>query len=124
MVPKIINLKISLRTAAILTAIGLSLAIDFSREARAAQVVQTQPGDTRKVKTGTPPEYPDLARHLNIKGLARVELTVTPDGSVKAVRELGGHPLLLEALVKAVKKWKYEPSPKESTIEVRATFGQ
>ena len=78
--------------------------------------------DTRKVKSSVPPEYPELARKLNIHGIARVEATVTPDGTVKSVKELGGNPVLVEALVRAVKKWKYEPADQTSVIQIKFDF--
>jgi len=78
--------------------------------------------DTRKVKSSVPPEYPELARKLNIHGIARVEATVTPDGNVKSVKELGGNPVLVEALVRAVKKWKYEPADQTSVVEIKFDF--
>jgi TonB family protein len=78
---------------------------------------------SRKLKSGQPPEYPELARQMNIKGVARVMVTVSAEGIVKEVKEVGGHPLLIDALTRAVKKWKYEPASKESTIEVKAEFG-
>ncbi len=77
---------------------------------------------TRKLRWGPTPEYPEIARKLNIKGLARVRLIVSPDGRVKDVRELGGNPVLLAALVDAVKKWRYEPASAESQIEVKYDF--
>ena len=77
---------------------------------------------TRKLKLSVPPEYPELARKMNIQGVARVLLTVTTDGRVVGIKELGGHPVLVAALVQAVKKWKYEPADRESEIEVRFEF--
>jgi hypothetical protein len=41
---------------------------------------------------------------------------------VSEVRELGGNPLLLGALVSAVKQWKYEPASRESVMEIKAFF--
>lgn len=76
----------------------------------------------RKIKNRVDPEYPELALKARISGTARVELTVTAEGTVKDVKELGGSPILLAALVRAVKQWKYEPAPKESEIEVKAAF--
>jgi TonB family protein len=78
--------------------------------------------DSRKIKSSTPPEYPDLARRLNIRGTARVQATIAPDGSVTDVKELGGNPVLVEALIRAVKKWKYEPASSTSVIEVKFEF--
>ena|SRR5215469_12326416 len=80
-------------------------------------------GDSgRKIKTRIIPEYPELAVKARISGVARVAITVTADGSVKDVKELGGSPVLLGALVHAVKQWKYEPATKESEVEVKASF--
>jgi TonB family protein len=77
---------------------------------------------SRKLKSGPPPEYPELARKLNITGSARVRITVTAEGRVKDVKEVGGNPVLLRSLVDAVKKWRYEPSTTESIIEVTFNF--
>jgi len=78
--------------------------------------------DSRKIKSSTPPEYPELARRLKIRGVARVQATIAPDGSVTEVKELGGNPVLVEALMRAVKKWKYEPASSTSVIEVKFEF--
>jgi len=77
----------------------------------------------RKVKTRIEPEYPELARKNNITGSARMELLVTADGRVKDVKVLGGNPVLVQAAVAAVKKWKYEPASEESTVVVKIDFG-
>jgi TonB family protein len=76
----------------------------------------------RKIKVTSQPEYPELARRMNIQGVARVLLTVSPDGKVMNVRELGGNPVLLSALVQAVKKWRYERADAATNIEVRFEF--
>src|SRR5437868_5493320 len=47
---------------------------------------------SRKLKSGQPPEYPELARQMKIKGIARVMVTVSADGIVREVKEVGGHP--------------------------------
>jgi TonB family protein len=88
-----------------------------------SQTPQAQ-ANTRKLKVSVPPEYPELARKMNIQGVARVLLTVTPDGRVTTVKELGGNPVLVAALVQAVRKWKYESADHESEIEVRFEFVQ
>ena len=86
-----------------------------------SQTSQTQ-SSTRKLKSSTPPEYPELARKMKIEGMARVLLTVSSDGSVVKVKELGGNPVLVDALSQAAHKWKYEPADHESDIEVRYEF--
>jgi len=81
-----------------------------------------QAQETRRVKTKVDPEYPALARRLSLKGVVRVQVTIAAGGSVKEVKELGGNPVLLDALIRAVKKWKYEPADKDSTVEVKFDF--
>jgi len=88
-----------------------------------SQAAQAQT-NTRKIKVSVPPEYPELARKMNIQGVARVLLTVAADGRVVGVKELGGNPVLVAALVQAVRKWKYEAADRESEIEVRFEFVQ
>lgn len=85
---------------------------------------QTAQSQARKLKVSVPPEYPELARKMNIQGVARVLLTVTSDGRVVGVKELGGNPVLVAALAQAVRKWKYESADHESEIEVRFEFVQ
>src|SRR5215467_2166828 len=76
----------------------------------------------RKIKTRVAPEYPELAKRLRVYGVARVKFIVTPEGTVKEVHEVGGNPVLVAALTQAVKQWKYEPSARETVVEVKATF--
>lgn len=80
------------------------------------------PQESRKAKISVPPEYPELARRLNIKGIARVQIKVSAGGDVTDVKEVGGNPVFLDALKRAVRKWKYEPSEKESTLDVKFEF--
>jgi TonB family protein len=76
----------------------------------------------RKLLSAPPPVYPELARKLNIKGIARVRITIAKDGKIREVKELGGNPVLVSALVDAVKKWKYEAAPEESVTEIKFQF--
>lgn len=101
--------------------LGVVLAGLLSGGVAQTQVEQSD-DTTRKLISSVPPEYPELARRLNLRGTARVELTVEPDGRVVRVKELGGNPVLVEALTRAVKKWKYEAAKKESLIVVKFDF--
>ena len=92
----------------------------FSASYAFSQTARTQ--TSRKLKSSTPPEYPELARKMKIEGMARVLLTVGSDGSVVKVKELGGNPVLVDALAQAAHKWKYETAEHESEIEVRYEF--
>ena len=77
----------------------------------------------RRVVDRVEPAYPALARAMSLAGIVKVEALVAPDGSVKTVDIKGGHPVLAEAVVNAVRRWKWEPAAHESheTVEVRFT---
>jgi TonB family protein len=71
----------------------------------------------RKVKARVAAEYPALARQMGVAGKVKVEVTITADGKVASTKIVGGSPVLTMAAVEAVKKWKFEPGPKE-TVEI------
>jgi TonB family protein len=71
----------------------------------------------RKVKMRVQPMYPELARHMNLSGVVKLELVISPEGKVKSAKVLGGHPLLAEAASDAARRWTYEPAH-EQTVEV------
>jgi TonB family protein len=77
----------------------------------------------RKVKTKVAPIYPDIARRMSIAGIVKVAVVVTPGGNVKSTKVVGGHPLLVNAAMDALKKWKFEAAPEESTGVVEFKFG-
>jgi TonB family protein len=66
--------------------------------------------------------YPELAKRMNITGVVKVLVTVAPNGSIKEARLVGGHPLLANAALEAVKKWRFETGPEESTGIVEFRF--
>ncbi len=76
---------------------------------------------SRKVKNKVTPSYPEMARRMNVSGVVRLEVEIAPNGSVKSVKALGGHPLLIQAAVDAVKQWKYEAG-EASTVNVEIRF--
>jgi hypothetical protein len=47
---------------------------------------------------------------------------ITPDGRVKSTRALGGHPLLVQSCIDAVKEWKFASAPEETTQVVEFEF--
>jgi len=62
----------------------------------------------RKAKTKITPAYPELARRMKITGVVKVQVTVAPNGTVKDARLMGGHPVLANAVLDVVKKWRFE----------------
>jgi len=77
---------------------------------------------TRKAKTRVAPMYPELAKRMSIAGVVKVEVVVAPNGSVKSTKVVGGHPLLVNAAVDAVKKWRFESASEETTGVVEFKF--
>jgi TonB family protein len=76
----------------------------------------------RRAKSRVQPEYPELARKMNITGTVKVQIVVLPNGSVKEAKVVGGHPVLASAALEAVKKWRFEPASSESTGVVDFKF--
>ncbi len=68
-----------------------------------------------------PPVYPRIARESGWEGIVLVRVTVQPDGSPDSikVRKSSGHPVLDNAAVDAVKKWKFSPA-KDGNIPIRS----
>ena len=77
---------------------------------------------TRKVKTRVSPAYPDLARRMSIRGTVKVIVVVAANGNPKDARVVGGNPVLVNAALDAVKKWKFEPAQDESTVTLEFDF--
>jgi len=47
---------------------------------------------------------------------------VAPDGHVKSSRPIGGHPVLVQSCLDAVKDWKFEAAPEETTQIIEFDF--
>jgi TonB family protein len=56
-----------------------------------------------------PPEYPALAKVNYIQGRVRVQIVVSPAGTVASAHVLSGNPLLAAAVLKSVRMWRYRP---------------
>ena len=63
----------------------------------------------RKIKNKVQPTVPPIARQMGLRGSVRLEVQIAADGTVKSVKALGGHPLLIQSAEDAVRKWRYEP---------------
>jgi TonB family protein len=76
----------------------------------------------RKPKTRVTPTYPELARRMNITGTVKVLVVVSASGTLKDTKVVGGNPLLVNAAMDALKKWKFEPADAESSGTVEFKF--
>jgi TonB family protein len=107
-----ISKRIDLRWVCLVSVLVFPLALPAQSESTSS---------SRRIVARVEPTYPLLARNLGLAGAVRVEALVGPEGSPRAVDVKGGHPVLAQAVVNAVKQWKWEPAPKESreTVEVK-----
>lgn len=78
----------------------------------------------RKVVSRVAPQYPSLARSMNIQGTVKADVLVAPNGIAKSVEIKGGHPLLVQSAQNALREWKWEPAPHETheIIELKFTL--
>jgi TonB family protein len=70
----------------------------------------------RKAKEKIAPAYPEMAKSMHLAGMVKVQITITQQGAVKDAKVVGGHPLLADAAMRAISKWKYEAGPEETQI--------
>jgi TonB family protein len=78
--------------------------------------------DQRAVKTRFAPTYPEIAKRMRISGEVRMAVTVDADGKVTSVKTISGNRMLSSAAEEAVRKWKFEPGPGVSSVEVSLNF--
>ena len=108
----------------ILIAIGLAAILGGAAILPHKASAQDNPSEEgkRKVRVRVTPEYPTLAKQMNVTGKVKIEATVAADGHVASTRVVGGSPLLINSALEALKKWRFEPGPKETTEIVEFTF--
>jgi periplasmic protein TonB len=55
------------------------------------------------------PVYPPEARRMHVQGSVVIDATVTPQGQVDELKLVSGDPLLAQAAMDAVRRWRYTP---------------
>jgi TonB family protein len=78
--------------------------------------------EKRPIKRLVQPLVPALARKLNLTGTVKIEVTVSPDGTVKRTRVIGGHPLLASEAESAAQKSTFQPGPRETAEVIEFKF--
>lgn len=56
------------------------------------------------------PKYPPLAVQMRISGTVQLMGVIAKDGTVRELRVVSGHPLLVPAALEAVRQWVYRPT--------------
>jgi TonB family protein len=78
--------------------------------------------ETRKAIAQPSPAYPSMARQFQLSGTVKVQVVIAPDGQIRETKVLGGHPLLAESVLNALKKWKFAQSNAETTQVLEFNF--
>lgn len=83
-----------------------------------------------QLKKQVTPKYPELARAARVQGSVVLIAYIDKSGSVKDLKVLSGHPMLVQAAMDAVKQWEYEPyvldgepTNVETTVTVNFALG-
>ena len=63
-----------------------------------------------------PPVYPREAVEQYVSGKVHLEAIIGIDGSVRDLKLINGHPLLVPAAVDAVSQWRYRPTRLNGTV--------
>lgn len=87
-----------------------------------AAAASTPGQEARRAITKPTPRYPEMAKQLKLVGAVKVEIVIGPDGKVKNTNVVGGHPILVDATLVALKEWKYEPAKTDTTVTLTFDF--
>src|SRR5262249_10974719 len=55
------------------------------------------------------PIYPAGAKSARVQGVVEIEGVINEEGMIEQIKVVNGHPLLNDAAVECVRKWRYEP---------------
>ena len=86
--------------------------------AAGAAAQETTRTATRKVTA----IYPEAAKKLHLVGKVKLTVVVAPDGKVKTVAVLGGHPVLATSATNAARQWEFAAAAKESSETLVFSF--
>ena len=102
--------------------VGVSLTKMAALALVVALAIPVGAADNRAVKSRVAPVYPEMAKRMRISGEVRLEVTVDPEGKVTGVKKVSGNTMLSTAAEDAVRKWRFDPGPGASMVEVSLNF--
>jgi protein TonB len=75
----------------------------------------------------TEPQYPPMAKAARVEGVVVLKGMISLDGRIDDIRVVSGNPVLVDAAVQCVRKWKYRPAvlngqPIAAPIEISVGF--
>lgn len=119
--------KLSLRSLPAFATL-LVLALGYAAMVGSARAADSVPGQNnyggRKVLTRVEPEYPADLRVAGIGGYVHLTVTINAGGAVVSSQVLGGNPILAQAAVKAVSRWKFSAAETTTSAEIWFHFAQ
>jgi outer membrane biosynthesis protein TonB len=59
--------------------------------------------EARRAISNPPPTYPEMAKRMQLVGVVKIELTIASDGRIKEAKVIGGHPILVDAAMAALR---------------------
>jgi protein TonB len=80
-----------------------------------------------KLIFGPKPVYPAPARAARVQGVVRIQAIIAADGAIGHLKVMSGPPLLMNAAMEAVARWRYQPTllsgrPVEVITEIDVIF--
>lgn len=73
------------------------------------------------------PIYPPLARQVRVQGTVELRAIISRAGTIENLTVVGGHPMLVQSAIEAVRQWRYRPyllnnEPTEVETEITINF--
>ncbi len=73
------------------------------------------------------PQYPSQARQAHVQGTVVLQVVIGKDGAVQSLHVVSGHPMLNQAALDAVRRWRYKPyrldgEPVEADTQINVNF--
>ncbi|MBI1354731.1 MAG: TonB family protein [Acidobacteria bacterium] len=63
----------------------------------------------RAVRKKVEPEYPLMARRMGVQGVVHIDVDIDAGGELVEAEKVDGHPVLVNAVLKAVRQWEIDP---------------
>jgi periplasmic protein TonB len=73
------------------------------------------------------PTYPPIAKSARVQGKVVLQAVISKNGTIENLKVVSGHPMLTQAAIDAVSRWRYQPyilngEPVEVETNVEVTF--
>jgi protein TonB len=81
----------------------------------------------KNIITKVEPDFPPIAKQMNLSGRVEVDLHVEETGKVDKVDAVSGNPILAGAAIAAAKRWKFQPfeaegKPTKAVVRIAFSF--